>query len=142
MHPALLAGLLVVGIVLLMLIAAGCVPALLGGSNGHAARRAEALVRELLSSSEYAQLEREGYLEVASRVRPDRVYRIRAGNAPVVVVEHGRPIARLCLQPVRPIAAQEMVVVHKVLLEAAEEDYWRRANLVWPGALLPRPPRG
>ena len=131
MDPTLLAALLLVCVLLLSLIAAGYVAAPLVGGERRAARRAEALVRELLSPSEYAQLERWGYLEVVSRARPGRVYRVRASRAPVVVVENGTPVARLCLQPVRTIAVQEMVLVHKVLLEAAEDDYWRRANRVW-----------
>lgn len=36
----------------------------------------------------------------------------------------------LCLQPETPVAPEELLLVHKLLLEGAEEEYWQRANRV------------
>jgi hypothetical protein len=35
---------------------------------------------------------------------------------------------RLCLQPACSVAEREHVLVHKLLLEGAEREYWQRAN--------------
>jgi hypothetical protein len=91
-------------------------------------RRAERLVRDLLTPAELAQLQKHGYLDVPSRAVPGRIYRIPARPGLVTVVEANRPAVRLCLQPARPFPAPEHVVAHKLLLEGAEDEYWRRAN--------------
>jgi hypothetical protein len=95
-----------------------------------AAHRAEALVQRILSQSERAQLQRDGFLEVPSPGVVGRRYRIPRRGAPVAVLEPDGRILYLCLQPEAAIAEQELVVVHKLLLEGAEDDYWRRANRV------------
>ena len=41
-----------------------------------AQERAEQLLRDLLKEDEYRQLNRRGYLEVPSRTRPRRIYRV------------------------------------------------------------------
>jgi hypothetical protein len=93
-------------------------------------QRAAQLVRRVLSPDEYAQLRREGFLEVRSVTRPGRRYRIPANGSPVAALEPDGRVVYLCLQPAEPIPRQELVVVQKLLLEGAEEDYWRRANRV------------
>ena len=93
-------------------------------------RRAQHLVRHVLSDQEYAQLRHEGFLEVPSRARPGRTYRIPAGGSPVAALEPDGRVVYLCLQPTEPIPRVELVVVQKLMLEGAEEDYWRRANRV------------
>jgi hypothetical protein len=93
-------------------------------------RRAQALVRQVLSEGEYAELRREGFLQLPSRSQPGRVYRIPAGGSPVAALEPDGRVVYLCLQPAEPIPREELVVVQKVLLEGAEEEYWRRANRV------------
>ena len=135
MGPAALVGLLLIGIVLVVLMGTGCLSLPLLGAERRAALRAEALLREMLSPTEYAQLELHGYLEVPSRCRPGRVYRVPGGRGLVTVIDDDVAVARLCLQPVQPIPRKELVLAHKVLLEAAEEDYWRQANVLgcWPG---------
>ena len=95
-----------------------------------ARRRADQLVREVLSADEYAQLRQEGFLELRSRARPGRTYRIPAGGSPVAALEPDGRVVYLCLQPAEPIPRPEVVVAQKLLLEAAEDDYWRRANRV------------
>lgn len=87
-------------------------------------------MRRVLSEHEYAQLRREGFLEVPSHTRPGRRYRIPVNGSPVASLEPDGRVVYLCLQPAEPIPRQELVVVQKLLLEGAEEDYWRRANRV------------
>jgi hypothetical protein len=96
----------------------------------HAARRADALVRRVLSDAEQAELHKQGFLELASQTVPGRKYRIPAGDAPVASLEPDGRVVYLCLQPVRPIPRKELVLVHKLLLEADEAGYWQRANRV------------
>jgi hypothetical protein len=95
-----------------------------------AKERAEALVRRLLTEAEHAQLRREGFLEVRSQRVAGRKYRIPRRGSPVAVLEPDGHVKYLCLQPETPIATTELVVVHKLMLEAAEEDYWQKANRV------------
>jgi hypothetical protein len=94
------------------------------------ARRAEALLQRLLSDDERGQMQRDGFLEVRSPSVVGRRYRIPRRGAPVAVLEPDGRIQYLCLQPATPVAQQELVVVHKLLLEGAEDEYWRRANRV------------
>lgn len=98
-----------------------------------AVRRAEQLLRETLSADEYQTLERRGFLEVPSRLVPDRVYRIRR-RGPVEVHEGGRLLTLLCLRPLVYLPEPDLVVLHKVLLEGDEQRYVRTAN-----RLAPRP---
>jgi hypothetical protein len=93
-------------------------------------RRATALARRLLSEDEQAQLRREGFLEVQSQEVRGRTYRIPRRGSPVAVLEPDGRVSYLCLQPETPLAAPELVVVHKLLLEGAERDYWQKANRV------------
>jgi hypothetical protein len=95
-----------------------------------AARRADALVRRVLSPQEYADLRRQGFFEIPSRIAPGRVYSIPLRGSPVAVLEPDGRLVYLCLQPVEPIPARELVVIDKLLLEADEAAYWQRANRV------------
>jgi hypothetical protein len=101
-------------------------------------RRAVMLVRELLSPNELDQLRRDGYLTVPSRSTPGREYRIPERPGVVTVVDGGEPGVRLCLQPAHSLPEREHVIVHKLLLEGAEQEYWRRATRLngqrWPAA--------
>jgi len=96
----------------------------------NANRQAAALVRQVLSQDEQAQLRRDGFLEVPSQEVSGRTYRIPRRGSPVAVLEPDGNVRYLCLQPETPVAPAELVVVHKLLLEGAEGDYWHRANLV------------
>jgi len=93
-----------------------------------AERRADRLVRELLTPGELAQLEERGYLDVPSQATPGRFYRVPARPGLVTVMESGRPIVRLCLHPTRKLPDAEHVIAHKLLLEGAEAEYWQMAN--------------
>lgn len=95
------------------------------------ARRAQAMLQRLLSEDERAQLQRDGFLEVRSRSVDGRRYRIpRRAGAPVAVLEPTGRVLYLCLQPATPVAEGEVVLLHKLMLEGAEDEYWRRANRV------------
>lgn len=95
-----------------------------------AGERAEALVGRVLSEEDRARLRRDGFLEVPSQLVRGRRYRIPAGGSPVAVLEPDGRVGYLCLQPESDIPRAELVVIHKLLLEGAEADYWQRANRV------------
>jgi hypothetical protein len=88
------------------------------------------MLRRVLSEEERAQMQRDGFLEVPSPSVVGRRYRIPRRGAPVAVLEPSGRVVYLCLQPETPVAEQELVVIHKLLLEGAEEDYWQKANRV------------
>ena len=94
-----------------------------------AERRAETLLRDMLSQDEYRRLLTSGFLEIPSPTRPDRVYRIPRGPGQVLVEERGRVTERLCLQPeVAGLPEADVVLIHKLLIEADEERYLSTAN--------------
>jgi hypothetical protein len=105
-------------------------------SRKRAERRADTVVRELLTPGEVDLLEKRGYLDVPSRTTPGRVYRIPARPGLVTVMDAGELAVRLCLMPARTIPEREWILVHKLLLEGAEAEYWQRANRLmghwWP----------
>jgi hypothetical protein len=85
-------------------------------------------MREFLTPDELGQLQKDGYLAVPSVSTPGRIYRIPARPGMVTVVDDGKPVVQLCLQPVSFVPEREHVLVHKLLLEGAEREYWQRAN--------------
>jgi hypothetical protein len=107
-------------------------------SKRAAAERGRLVVRDVLTRVEVGMLLEHGYLDVPSRVTPERIYRIPAQPGMVTVIDAGRPTMRLCLVPARAVPEQEQVVIHKLMLEAAEADYWKGANR-FPGGLAPWP---
>jgi hypothetical protein len=108
-----------------------------------AQERAEQMLRDVLPEEEYRQLCRRGYLEVPSRSRPRRIYRVPRHQGQVKVYESGVPIMALCVQPVDPIPDGDVVLMHKLMIEGNEEEYLRIANrfeptLYWFIAIRPR----
>ena len=103
-----------------------------------AERRATVLMRELLSVGQYQQLTRHGYLEVASPHIPHRTYRIPGTGGLVRVYEQGHAIMDLCLQPVDPLPDGDVVVMHKLMIEANEQEYLAKANHFAPGIITLR----
>jgi hypothetical protein len=94
-----------------------------------AERAAEALLRRLLTVTQYEALGRNGYLEVASKDYPGRTYRIPRGPGQVQVVERGHVMERLCLQPAAMgLPEADLVLMHKLLLESDEQRYLMTAN--------------
>ncbi len=94
-----------------------------------AERRAETLLRDMLSQEEYHHLLTTGFLAIPSPTRPDRVYRIPRGPGQVLVEERGRVMERLCLQPeIAGLPEADVVLMHKLLIEADEDRYLATAN--------------
>jgi hypothetical protein len=97
-------------------------------SNRSAAQRGRMVVQDLLTPVELDMLLKYGYVDVPSRGTADRIYRIPAQPGMVTVIDAGLPTARLCMVPACTVPEQEQVVIHKLMLEAAEADYWKCAN--------------
>ena len=97
-----------------------------------AQERAEQLLRDILSEEDYRHLNRRGYLEVSSRTRPRRVYRVPRHQGQVKVYEGGVPIMALCVQSVEPVPDGDAVLMHKLMIEGNEEEYLRIANRFEP----------
>ncbi len=97
-------------------------------SLSRAERRAADLLRDILTPEQFRQLLWSGYLEVSSPTSPQRVYRVPKNRGFVQVMENGRAIMRLCLQPVECLPDADVVVLHKLMIEANEEMYLEKAN--------------
>jgi hypothetical protein len=92
-------------------------------------RAADAVLREFLTEPEYRQLRVTGYLEVASPMQPGRVYRVPRRQGRVLILDGGRPSEQLCIQPVaRDLPDADVVLMHKLLIQADEDYYLRTAN--------------
>lgn len=89
---------------------------------------AEILLRNTLSPEDYRRLASNAYLEVPSPARAGRVYRIPRGPGQVLVVESGHVIERLCLQPTEALPEADVILMHKLLIEADEDRYLETAN--------------
>jgi hypothetical protein len=93
-----------------------------------AERRAADLLRDTLTAEQFRQLIWRGYVEIPSPAEPQRVYRVPKSRGYVQVIENGRPTMRLCLQPVECLPDADIVVLHKLMIEANEETYLQKAN--------------
>lgn len=93
-----------------------------------AERRASGLLRDILTPEQVRQLLWHGYLEIPSPTKPRRIYRVPRSKGYVQVIENGRAIMRLCLQPVESLPDADVVVLHKLMIEANEETYLQKAN--------------
>jgi hypothetical protein len=97
-------------------------------SWSRAERRAAGLLRDTLTSEQCRQLVWRGYLEVPSPTEPLRVYRVPRTKGYVQVIENGRAVMRLCLQPIECLPDADLVVLHKLMIEGNEETYLQKAN--------------
>jgi hypothetical protein len=93
-----------------------------------AERRAAGLLRDILTPEQFHQLTWRGYLEIPSPTEPRRIYRVPRSKGYVQVIENGRAIMRLCLQPVECLPDADIVVLHKLMIEGNEETYLEKAN--------------
>jgi hypothetical protein len=91
-------------------------------------RRAKELLRSMLTDQQYRQLMNRGYLDIKSPRRHACVYRVPKSQGLVHVIEGGIRKMSLCLQPVEWVPDADMVVMHKLMIEADEETYLRTAN--------------
>ena len=69
--------------------------------RSEANRRANELLRSVLTREQYDQLTRKGYLDIKSPRYPECMYRVPRGQGLVKVIEQGSHKANLCLQPRR-----------------------------------------
>lgn len=97
--------------------------------------RAKVLLRDMLSENQYQQLNKFGYLEVPSPTIDSRVYRIPSSGGLVKVYERGCAVMELCLQPAEPLPDGDVVVMHKLMIEANEQEYLQKANHFAPGII-------
>jgi hypothetical protein len=93
-----------------------------------AERRANGLLQDVLTPEQCRQLVWRGYLEVPSPTTAQRVYRVPRARGYVQVIENGRAVMRLCVQPVECLPDADVVVLHKLMIEANEEHYLQKAN--------------
>lgn len=105
------------------------------GHHIAAERRANALMREVLSTEQVQQVTKQGYVEIASPTIPHRTYRIPGAGGLVRVYDRGQAIMDLCLQPVESLPDGDVVVMHKLMIEANEAEYLERANRFAPGII-------
>jgi len=105
--------------------------------SGHlsAESRAKALLREMLTESQYQQLIKFGYLEIASPSIDNRVYRVPGSGGLVKVYERGCAVMELCLQPAEPLPDGDAVVMHKLMNDGNEQEYLQKANHLAPGII-------
>jgi len=93
-----------------------------------AERRAADLLRDTLTPEQFRQLVWRGYLEVPSPTEPQRVYRVPRTKGYIQVIENGRAVMPLCVQPIESLPDADVVVLHKLMIEANEENYLQKAN--------------
>jgi hypothetical protein len=94
--------------------------------------RAEELLRSTLTPEQYRQLTRLGYIDIPSPRDQERTYRVPRGPGLVRVIEKGRQTASLCLHPLEWVPDADIVVMHKIMIEADEETYLQKANRFAP----------
>ncbi len=93
-----------------------------------AEQTARRLLRQTLGTDEYKRLEERGYLEVPSPSMPGRVYRIPYGPGRVAVYDNNRFTMSLCVQPTQWLPSGDVMLMHKLHIEANEEQYLSTAN--------------
>lgn len=97
-----------------------------------AKRQAGELLLAVLTPQEYRQLMMEGYIDIPSPHDQERTYRVPRGPGLVRVIEKGRQTASLCLQPLERVPDADIVVMHKLMIEADEETYLQKAHRFSP----------
>ncbi len=95
-------------------------------------QRADELLRSVLTSEQYSQLMRYRYLDITSPRDPGCIYRVPKLPGLVHIIEKGRHTASLCLQPLEWVPDADVVLIHKLMIEADEETYLQTANRLTP----------
>ena len=91
-------------------------------------RRAGELLRAVLTRTQYRQLMWHCYVDIKSHRDPERIYRVPRYPGRVGMIEQGRRKADLCLGPLDWVPDADLVVIHKLMIEADEEIYLQTAN--------------
>ncbi len=94
-------------------------------------RRAESLLQDSLTPSQYAAYHSRGYVEVASRLHEGRSYRID-GWRPVSVYEQGRFVGAVCIRPREHIPGPDVVLARKLMIDGAEGEFLKAGNWLQP----------
>jgi hypothetical protein len=90
--------------------------------------RSAVLLRDLLDERELEQLTEDGYLDIASPNYEGRVYRIPGCAGWVCVYENGQARMHLCVQPADPLPNNDVIALHKLMIEGNEQGYLACAN--------------
>ena len=98
------------------------------GVPASAQERSLALLKDVLDVHEFEQWTRQGYLDISSPDDAQRIYRIRRADGLVRVYERGKAVRALCLQPVEPLPSNDLVVLHKLMIQGNEQEYLHMAN--------------
>ncbi|HLV99189.1 MAG TPA: hypothetical protein VKT82_11005 [Ktedonobacterales bacterium] len=106
------------------------------GITSAAQERSTLLLKEVLEKHEYEQLTQRGYLDINSPSNPQRIYRVRRNGGLVSVYEQGKAIQEVCVQSTEPLPRDDVVLLHKLMIQANEQEYLARANQFPP--LFPR----
>jgi hypothetical protein len=102
------------------------------GERLAAQARAEELLRGVVGAEVFNDLTRKGYLEVPSPGIAGRVYRIPSTRGQVEVFEDGQLVMKLCVVPTKPLPDGDVVLMHKLMIEANEDYYLKVANRFGP----------
>jgi hypothetical protein len=94
--------------------------------------RAEELLCGVLGPEAFRDLIRRGYLEVPSPSIRNRVYRIPNARGQVEVFEDGQLVMKLCVVPTKALPDGDVVLMHKLMIEANEDYYLKVANRFGP----------
>lgn len=97
-----------------------------------AKRRAGELLSAVLTCEQYGQLMKRNYIDIPSPSVPERSYRVPKLPGLVQVRDKGNVTMWLCLQPLGWIPDEDIVVIHKLMIEADEETYLRKARQLFP----------
>ena len=101
-----------------------------------AEQRAEQLLQQHVTPQQYQQLQEQGYIEIASRLHPERFYRIFRGRQRVQVYtlnpggtsEPYQKHSELCVIPCDPVPDADLFLAHKWMIESDESAYLGLAN--------------
>jgi hypothetical protein len=94
-------------------------------------QRAEALLEDSLTPSQYATYRARGFIEVMSGEIPWRTYRVD-GWRPVGVYEHGQFVGAVCIRPKEHIPVPDVLLARKLMIEGAEPEFLRSGNWLQP----------
>ncbi|MCC6628473.1 MAG: hypothetical protein IT340_13875 [Chloroflexi bacterium] len=94
--------------------------------------RAEELLRSVIGPECFVEVMRRGYLEVPSPSIPSRVYRVPSMRGQVEVYEDGLLVMKLCVVPTKALPDGDVVLMHKLMIEANEDYYLKVANRFGP----------
>jgi hypothetical protein len=97
-----------------------------------AKRRAGELLRAILTAEQYDKLIQQDYIDIPSPSYPERIYRVPRCCGHVQVREKGRLTMGLCLQPFERVPDADIVIIHKLMIEADQETYLQKANHLPP----------